>query len=118
MYLDHLSSPDGGPEESHPRRSGGDAAIPEERHLLLPHGQGKLAGPPAGHREHPGVHRCREAEDQRRPYAKVRCPFIVTHCVYLLLPLRLHAKVGKSMSKILVRAKVQCLDYLRVTWRS
>ncbi|XP_017038598.1 protein quick-to-court isoform X4 [Drosophila kikkawai] len=33
---------------------------------------------------------------------------------------KLHAKVGKSMSKILVRAKVHCLDYLtylKATWR-
>lgn len=116
QHLDHLSPPAGSPEESHPCGSGGDAAVPQERYLLLPHGQGELPGPSAGHREHTRVHRCREAEDQRRQSnAKVRSLFVVTHGVYLLLTPRLHAKMSKTMSTILVRAKLHCFQL--IGWR-
>lgn len=52
FFTDHVQAADRRPADEEQGRPGGYAAVPEERHLLLPHRQGKLAGPPERDREH------------------------------------------------------------------
>lgn len=86
--IDDISSSIGGTEESHPCRSGGDAAVPEERDILLSHGQGEFPRSSAGDREYSGVHRRGAGQDQPCQIAQVKI-----ECAYGIVSL----KIGKIM---------------------
>lgn len=71
-FADNVPAPDRRTAVEVQGGSGGDAAVPEERRLLFPHGQGEHARPLERHREHSRLLRSGTQEDRTGAWRSVQ----------------------------------------------